>query len=98
MIPAALSHPLLITIVAVSILLMLLRPRNTPEVYWVGSGALLVVLLRLVPIQLAGAAVLEGVDVYLFLIGMMLLSELALENGVFDWLSAIAVEQAKGSA
>ncbi len=54
-------------------------------------------LLRLVPLRLAGAAVLDGADVYLFLIGMMLLSELAREQGVFDWLSAAAVRGANGS-
>jgi arsenical pump membrane protein len=98
MIPASFAHPVLIGIVAASIVLMLLRPRNIPEVYWVGSGAVLLVLLRLIPLRLAGSAVLEGSDVYLFLIGMMLLSELARENGVFDWLSAVAVKHAHGSA
>lgn len=84
-------------IVGVSILLMLIRPRNIPEVYWVGSGAVLIVLLRLMPFSLAGEAVAEGTDVYLFLIGMMLLSELAREHGVFDWLSSVAVRRANGS-
>lgn len=93
----ALAHFLLPGIVAVSILLMLIRPRNIPEVYWVGGGAVLLVALRLIPLKLAGKAVAEGSDVYLFLIGMMLLSELARENGVFDWLSSVAVRSANGS-
>jgi arsenical pump membrane protein len=92
-----LSHILLPLIVGLSIVLMLLRPRGIPEVYWIGSGALLLVLLRLVPLRLAGKAVAEGSDVYLFLIGMMLLSELAREHGVFDWLSSVAVRSANGS-
>jgi len=50
-----------------------------------------------VPLKLAGKAVAEGSDVYLFLIGMMLLSELAREHGVFDWLSSVAVHGADGS-
>jgi arsenical pump membrane protein len=91
------SHILLPVIVGLSIVLMLLRPRGIPEVYWIGSGALLLVLLRLVPLRLAGKAVAEGSDVYLFLIGMMLLSELAREHGVFDWLSSVAVRSANGS-
>jgi arsenical pump membrane protein len=91
------SHLLLIVIVALSILLMLVRPRGIAEVYWVGGGALLLVLFRLIPLRLAGHAIAEGTDVYLFLIGMMLLSELAREHGVFDWLSSIAVRQANGS-
>ncbi|CAN5679357.1 arsenic transporter [soil metagenome] len=92
-----LAHLLLPLIVAVSILLMLIRPRGIAEVYWIGGGALLLIVLRLVPLPLAGRAVMEGSDVYLFLIGMMLLSELAREHGVFDWLSGVAVQSARGS-
>jgi arsenical pump membrane protein len=95
---AALAYVLLYLIVGLSILLMLVRPRGIPEVYWVGAGALLLVALRLVPIKLATHAVAEGSDVYLFLIGMMLLSELAREHGVFDWLSSTAVRGAHGSS
>ncbi len=97
MIPHALIPVLLPSVVVLSIVLMLLRPRNIPEVYWICGGALLLVLLRLVPLSLAGRAIKEGSDVYLFLIGMMLLSELALEHGVFDWLSSTAVRDAGGS-
>jgi arsenical pump membrane protein len=97
MIPPALVPVLLLAIIAVSIVLMLVRPRGVAEVYWIGGGALLLVLLRLVPLRLAGRAVAEGADVYLFLIGMMLLSELAREQGVFDWLSSVAVRGADGS-
>ena len=94
--PAA--HALLIAIVAISILLMLLRPRNIPEVYWVGAGALLLVLTRLIPLSLAGRAIAKGTDVYLFLAGMMLLSELARANGVFDWIASVAIAHARSSA
>ncbi len=97
MISPVFSHILLVAIVAVSILLMLIRPRGIPEVYWIGGGALLLLLLRLLPLRLAGRALAEGSDVYLFLIGMMLLSELAREHGVFDWLSSAAIRRAHGS-
>lgn len=90
--------PVLILLIAgLSILLMLLRPKNIAEVYWVGAGALLLVVCRLIPLRLAGRAVAEGTDVYLFLIGMMMLSELARENGVFDWVAAIATHASRGS-
>ena len=95
--PLLAAHTLLISIVALSILLMLLRPRNIPQVYWVGAGALLLVLTRLIPLSLAGRAVAKGTDVYLFLAGMMLLSELAREQGVFDWIASVAVHHARGS-
>jgi arsenical pump membrane protein len=97
MISAAFSPVLLVLIVAVSILLMLFRPRDIPEVYWVGGGAILLIALRLIPLKLAGKAAAEGSDVYLFLIGMMLLSELAREHGVFDWLSSAALKGSHGS-
>lgn len=90
--------PLLVPlIVTLSILLMLIRPRGIAEVYWVGAGAVLLIALRLVPLRLALGAAAEGTDVYLFLTGMMLLSELARERGVFDWLSSIALRQARCS-
>ncbi|HWE87301.1 MAG TPA: SLC13 family permease [Terracidiphilus sp.] len=91
------AHLLLIAIVLLSILLMLLRPRGIAEVWWIGFGALLLVALGLVPLRLAGHAVAEGTNVYLFLTGMMLLSELARYYGVFDWVSSVAVEHARGS-
>ncbi len=89
-------HLLLPGIVGVSILLMLIHPRNLPEVYWVG-GVLLLLGLRLVTLHQAARAAATALDVCLFLIGMMLLSELAREHGVFDWLSSVAVRSARGS-
>ena len=76
---------------------MLVRPKSIPEVYWISGGALLLLALRLIPVKLAEEAVAKGSDVYFFLIGMMLLSELAKENGVFDWLASVAVRGARGS-
>ena len=97
MIPVQIAHVILPCIVALSIMLMLIRPRGIPEVWWISAGAFLLVVLRLVPLKLAGQAVAEGSDVYLFLIGMMLLSELAREQGVFDWVASVAVRGANGS-
>jgi len=77
---------------------MLLRPFRLPEVVCVGAGAILLCVFRLITLSLAGKAIAEGLDVYLFLTGMMLLSELAREHGVFDWLANIAVTHAKGSS
>jgi arsenical pump membrane protein len=81
-----------------SIFCMLLRPRGIAEVYWVGVGALILVLTRLLPFTTAAHAVREGADVYLFLTGMMLLAELARCEGVFDWLADLATHHARGSA
>src|ERR1700761_3412726 len=87
----------ILAICALSILLMLIRPKNIPEVYWVGAGALLLGVTRLVSLPLAAHAILEGADVYFFLIGMMLLSALARDNGVFDWVASESVQIARGS-
>jgi len=76
---------------------MLIRPRNVPEVYWISAGVLLLLGLRLITLKLTERALVKALDVCLFLIGMMLLSELAREHGVFDWLSSIAIRKAKGS-
>ncbi len=80
------------------IALMLLRPRGLAEYIWVGSGALLLLILRLISPATALHAVHEGLDVCLFLAGMMILAELAREEGVFDWVAEIAVAHARGSA
>lgn len=92
------AHILIWTISAFSIILMLLRPFKTPEVVWVSAGALLLCLLQLIPFSLAGKAVAEGLDVYLFLTGMMLLSELAKDYGVFAWMAHYAVRSANRSS
>jgi arsenical pump membrane protein len=97
MMPIMFAHILLPAIVAISIVLMLLRPRGIAEVWWISGGALLLIALRLIPLKLAGNAIAKGTDVYLFLVGMMLLAELAREQGVFDWVSSVAVRGAKGS-
>jgi len=94
---ATTSSLLILVISGLAILLMLVRPRNIPEVWWVGSAALLLVMLRLIPLRLAGSAVAKGLDVYFFLIGMMLLSALARENGIFDWVASVAVHAANAS-
>ena len=57
------SSILISGIVALSILLMLVRPKEVAEAWWIGSGALFLILLRLMPLRLAGKAVAEGSDV-----------------------------------
>jgi arsenical pump membrane protein len=84
-------------IIGISIALMLIRPRGIAEVYWVGGGVILLLALRLIDLPLAWHASGKALDVCFFLIGMMLLCELAREHGVFDWISAIAVRHAGGS-
>ena len=86
------------SIAAVSVAGVILRPWRAPEALWALLGACALVLLGLVPVGEAVAAVARGTDVYLFLAGMMLLSELARREGLFDFLAAHAVRLARGSA
>jgi len=88
------SHVAIWTISFISIVLMLVRPRNVAEVWWVGAGASALVLFRLISLPVAIHAAAKGLDVYLFLTGMMLLAELAQIYGVFDWIATIAVQRA----
>ena len=69
-----------------------------PEAVPAACGALLLTLAGLLPWRAAWAAVGEGLDVYLFLAGMMLLSELARREGVFAWCAGFALVHARGSA
>jgi arsenical pump membrane protein len=73
------------------------RPFRWPEAIWAVLGAALLLAFRLIGPADVWAGVSKGFDVYLFLIGMMLLSELARREGLFDWVAAIATSHAKGS-
>ncbi len=92
------SGPLIWAISALATAGVILRPWRLPEAIWAVAGAVLLVLAGLVPWREALGAVGKGMDVYLFLAGMMLLAELARREGLFDWLAALATELARGSA
>ena len=77
---------------------VILRPFGLPEAIWAVAGAALIVVLRLLSPQDALIGIGKGVDVYLFLTGMMLLAEVARKEGLFDWLAARATRGARGSA
>jgi len=85
-------------IAALAVAGVILRPWRLPEAVWAVGGAAILVLAGLLPAADAWRGVLKGVDVYLFLIGMMLLAELARLEGLFDWLAAHAAGRARGSA
>jgi arsenical pump membrane protein len=80
---------------------VIFRPMKVPEAVWALAGALALVCFGLLPVGAAVEGVRKGVDVYLFLTGMMLLAELARQEGLFDWLAARAARAAstaRGSA
>ena len=86
------------SIAALGILGVIVRPWKLPEALWAVLAAAALLALGLIPIPEAGNAVLKGTDVYLFLIGMMLLAEFARHEGLFDWLAAFAVKHSNGSS
>jgi arsenical pump membrane protein len=92
------SNSAIWAIAAVATLGVIARPWNSPEFVWAIAGAATLVLFNLLSWQEAVAAAGRGADVYLFLIGMMLLSEVARKEGLFDWLAIQAVRHARGSA
>lgn len=85
-------------IAALAIFGVIARPWRLPEFIWAVAGAALLVLFKLLPWPEALAAAAKGTDVYLFLIGMMLLAEVARNEGLFDWLAGQAVRHSRASA
>ncbi len=77
---------------------VIVRPWRLPEAIWAVLGAAALVAFSLLPWTDALRGIGKGTDVYLFLVGMMLLAELARTEGLFDWLAAIAARWARGSA
>jgi MFS family permease len=76
---------------------VIFRPWRLPEAIWAILGAAALVGLGLFAYQDALKAVAKGTDVYLFLIGMMLMAELARREGLFDCMAAHAARAAQGS-
>jgi arsenical pump membrane protein len=89
---------LILVVAGLSTFGVIVRPLRLPEYVWAVIGAAALVAFGLLPWRFALAAAEKGTDVYLFLVGMMLLSEVARQEGLFDWLAAHAVRHAKGSS
>lgn len=85
-------------IAALATLGVITRPLRIPEYVWAVVGTVVLVAFGFLPWRNAVAAAAKGIDVYLFLIGMMLLAEVARQEGLFDWLAALAVRHARSSA
>lgn len=77
---------------------VIIRPFKLPEAVWAVAGAILLILLQQISPAEALTGFSRGIDVYLFLTGMMLLAETAREEKLFDWLAAHATTLAKGSS
>ncbi|MDQ2908040.1 MAG: SLC13 family permease [Candidatus Eremiobacteraeota bacterium] len=89
--------PAIWAICAAAIAGILIPFRRIGEWVWPAAGSLVLVLGGLLSPSRALHAVATGLDVYLFLAGMMLLAEVARREGLFDWLAGVAVRAAHGS-
>ncbi|WP_347556154.1 arsenic transporter [Robbsia sp. KACC 23696] len=85
-------------VIVLSIVGVMTRPLRLPEAVFALGGAAVLCLGGALPWAAAGQAVLKGMDVYLFLTGMMLVSEIARQTGVFDYVAVHAARRARGSA
>jgi arsenical pump membrane protein len=91
------AHLITWIICAAATAAVIVRPFRWPEAIWAVAGAAVLVIVGLLPPTQAWTAVGKGLDVYLFLGGMMLLSEVAREEGLFERVAAFAVNRARGS-
>lgn len=91
------SAALAIGVALLTIIGMLARPWGSAEWVWAVAGALAEVAIGAVSLPDAWAAVAGGADVYAFLIGILVLAEIARSQGVFEWLAGRADEVAGGS-
>jgi len=82
---------------ALTVLGVATRPFRWPEAVWAVGGALLLFAVGSIGSADAWSGIARGFDVYLFLIGMMMLSELARQQGLFAWLAFVATSHARGS-
>ncbi|MDP9080322.1 MAG: arsenic transporter [Bacteroidota bacterium] len=92
------NHTLIWIISLLAIAGVIIRPFKVTEAVYAVVGAALLLIFQLIKPGEALSGVLKGLDVYFFLTGMMLLSETAREEKLFDWLAAHATAMAKGSS
>ncbi len=76
---------------------ILAKPFGLAEAWWAVLGAVVLLVTGQLALADVAHAVGKGGGVYLFLIGMMLASELARTTGLFDWIAAKAVGMSHGS-
>jgi arsenical pump membrane protein len=91
------AHLVIWIVAALATAGVIVRPFRWPEAVWAVGGAFILTVGGLLSWRDALAAVGKGLDVYLFLAGMILLSEIGRREGLFDWLAAHAVNRARGS-
>ena len=89
------SHTIIWIISFLSIAGVIIRPFKMTEAVRAVCGAILLIVFGLILPSDGLSCVLKGLDVYLFLAGMMLFAESAMEEKLFDWLAAKAPKLSK---
>ena len=92
------SHLGIWIITIFSIGTIIIRPFKLPEAVWAVAGALLLIVCGFILPADGIKGILNGIDVYLFLTGMMLLAEVAREEKLFDFLADYATKLSRGSS
>ncbi len=81
---------------ALTLILVLTRPRGWHEAWWTAGGGALMLALRLESPRQAWRVTRTGQDALLFLLALLLLSALLERSGFFDWSSIQAARMARG--
>jgi len=97
MIPGATAEAAIWCVAGLATAGVIARPYRWPEAVWALGGAMVLLAFGLISWETAWRGVGQGLDVYLFLAGMMLLSAVAQQEGLFDWAAAMATAHARGS-
>lgn len=84
-------------ILASTLLLILIRPKDISEAWWAVLGGICVLAFGLVPLREAAGIVAETHDALFLLLGMMALSAAADRAGFFDRAASLAARAGGGS-
>ncbi|HEX4460553.1 MAG TPA: ArsB/NhaD family transporter [Polyangia bacterium] len=87
---------LTLAIFALTMLLVIIRPRKWPEALWTCLGAALLLALRFVSPHEAVAVVGQAGGALLFLAALLPLAALIERSGFFDWTAIVAAQRARG--
>lgn len=88
---------LTLAVFVLTLALILMRPRGLHESWATVMGGALMLLLGLETPRQAWRSVAQGADVLLFLLGLLLLSELLRVSGFFEWAAIHAARTARGN-
>ncbi len=87
---------LTLAVFLLTLILIVLRPRNLNEAWAAALGGTLMLVLGLVSVHQAWQVTARGAETLAFLLALMLLSELLDKSGFFSWAAVHAARLARG--